>query len=230
MTQVTPAPPKLKPIAPREIAPHVVDLYHGDIVSDFGQARRAGLYGIIHKASEGARFHDTMHGLRRPRAHDASLLWGSYHWLTADPVEAQVEFFLKWAKPDDKTLIAVDYEKAVPPHVTPNIDLLWSFLTQLEGKLGRKAVIYSGSLLKETLGAKTDPFISAHRLWLCHYAPRWKMKPLAAWDKPWLWQYYDGSTRTPYPKTVAGIPGASGKIDCNHYDGTPAQLAAEWAA
>ncbi len=208
----------------------VVDLYHGDIVSDFNKARIAGILGVIHKASEGSRFQDTQYPLRRPRAQAAGMHWGAYHFLTADPIEAQVEFFLEHAKPDDKTLVAVDYEPASKPHVTPNIAMLWDFLTQLEQRLGRKAVIYSGSLLKETLGAKADPFISAHRLWLCEYAPHWNLHPLTAWEKPWLWQYYDGTTHTNFPKDVPGIPGAMGKVDCNHYDGTPLELDAEWVA
>jgi lysozyme len=210
------------------IAPHVVDIYHGDVVTDFARAQTSGLLGIIHKASEGARFTDTMYPLRRSRAVNAGLHWGAYHFLTSDPVEAQVATFLKAAAIDDKTLVAVDYEDAPKPHITPNIDLLWDFLTQLEQKLGRKAVIYSGNLLKETLRDKVDPFISAHKLWLCEYAIKPRLAPLKAWEKPWLWQYCDGSNPTPYPKKVPGILGSMGKIDCNHFDGTPEQLAAEW--
>src|ERR1043166_3634473 len=44
----------------------VVDLYHGDRVASFARARQAGIYGIIHKASEGAG-----HGRAPPRARRA---------------------------------------------------------------------------------------------------------------------------------------------------------------
>jgi GH25 family lysozyme M1 (1,4-beta-N-acetylmuramidase) len=207
----------------------VVDLYHGDLVSDFAKAKIAGVHGVIHKASQGASITDSMYPLRRKRAITAGMLWGAYHFMTAAPAELQVAAFLHAADPDDRTLMALDFEPGANSKATPNLALLREMLLLIEGKLKRKAVIYSGSLLKETMGASHDDYLASHRLWLCEYADRWKLAPLVSWEKPWLWQYTDGRSG-PFPRTVDGIPGASKCLDCNHYDGTPAQLAAEWAA
>ena len=88
----------------------VVDLYHGDRVSSFKKAADFGIWGIIHKATTGATGSDGKYSVRRSAAVDAGLLWGAYHWGTNANVSKQVDNFVKKAKPDDKTLIALDYE------------------------------------------------------------------------------------------------------------------------
>lgn len=211
------------------ISLRVVDLYHGDHVSNFAQAKTGGVCGIVHKASQGAAFTDSMYAVRRKQAVAAGLLWGAYHFMTAADAELQAANFLHAADPDGQTLMALDFEPGSGRDNTPSLKLLREMLLLLEVKLKRKTVIYSGSLLKQTLGATRDDYLASHRLWLCEYAPEWKLEPLTAWQKPWLWQYTDG-TAGPFPRSVAGIPGASKCLDCNHYDGTPAQLAAEWAS
>ena len=108
------------------------------------------------------------------------------------------------------------------------LDQAREFLTRIEEQLRRKAVIYSGDLIKTRLGNKKDLFFGAHRLWLAHY----NVHPVVqrSWDKYWLWQYTD-STKGIKPNQVPGIPGDSkGNLDCDSYDGTRAQLDAEWAS
>lgn len=90
----------------------VVDLYRGDRVSSFRKAADFGIWGIIHKATTGATGKDGKYSDRRSAALDAGLLWGAYHWGTNANVPKQVDNFLQNAKPDDKTLIALDYEDA----------------------------------------------------------------------------------------------------------------------
>lgn len=204
----------------------VVDIYHGDIVTDLAVAKIAGICGVIHKASQGAATEDSMYPIRRKRVLAAGMLWGAYHFLTNEPAEQQADRFLKAATPDAQTLMALDFE---PSKMSPTLPILRSMCQILEATLGRKVVIYSGSLLKEALGAAPDAYLGSHRLWLCEYASEWKLAPLTAWQKPWLWQY-SGDGLGPEPHSVKGIPGSRGSVDCNHYDGTPAQLAAEWAA
>jgi GH25 family lysozyme M1 (1,4-beta-N-acetylmuramidase) len=94
--------------------------------------------------------------------------------------------------------------------------------------LGRKPVIYGGDLLKQQLGNKKDAFFGGHRLWLAQYGNHPKVQP--SWDTFWLWQYTDGESG-PDPKAVPGIPGDSkGRLDCDHFVGTPAQLTEQWAS
>ena len=203
----------------------VVDLYHGDEVASFAEAAQAGIRGIIHKASQGADVTDPRYAERRVAAREAGLLWGAYHFGTNADVEAQLGNFLRAAQPDAQTLLALDCE---PNGIdTMTLDQARQVLVGIAGRLGRKPVLYSGSLIKEQLGDVDDAFFGSHRLWLAEYGP--VPRTQRSWQRPWLWQY-SGDGIGPDPKTVQGIPGAGGFVDCNSYDGTPDQLRAEWAS
>jgi GH25 family lysozyme M1 (1,4-beta-N-acetylmuramidase) len=203
----------------------VVDMYHGDRLVSFARAKQAGILGIIHKASEGAGFVDPKYARRRQRARRAGLLWGAYHFGTSDDVAAQVDNFLAAAAPDAQTLVALDYEENGA--ATMSLEQARQFLIAVEGRLGRKAVLYSGDLIKEQLGDRVDPFFGSHRLWLAEYGPVPRVPP--SWSQQWLWQY-SGDGIGPEPRTVPGIPGAGGAIDCNSYEHGAADLAAQWAS
>ncbi len=212
--------------------PVVVDLYHEDNVTSFARARAAGLLGVIHKATTGATGSDDEYAARRKAATDAGLLWGAYHWGTHHaPVREQVDNFLAVAKPDAKTLVALDFERTPDNQMT--LDQAREFLTLLGGILGRKPVIYGGSLLKESLGGAKDVFLGGHRLWLAQYGETPQTQ--ASWSHFWLWQYSDGKDgpkdEEKFPRTVPGVSGnTAGQLDCDHYEGTAEQLAAEWAS
>ena len=206
-------------------APLVVDISHGDEVTSFVDAYNSGLRGLIHKATTGATGRDDAYKNRRPLAKAAGLLWGAYHWGTNAPIADQIENFLAWADPDGDTLVALDFERTAGNQMT--LDQARHFLLAVGEKLGRKPVIYGGDLLKDSLGSQNDPFFGGYRLWLAQYGTHPTVQ--ASWSQFWLWQYTDGESG-PDPKTVAGIPGDSkGRLDCDHYVGTPEQLAAEWA-
>ena len=206
----------------------IVDIYQGDRVSSFQKAADNGLWGVIHKATTGATGKDGKYAQRRQAALDAGLLWGAYHWGTAADVEDQVGNFLKTAKPDADTLVALDFEET--PNNQMTLVQAQEFLTLINQKLGRKAVIYGGGLLKTRLGSTANPFFGSHRLWLAHYNPN----PVCqkSWNRYWLWQYTDNTKNSSLqPSSIPGIPGdAKGNLDCDSYDGTKAQLKAEWAS
>jgi GH25 family lysozyme M1 (1,4-beta-N-acetylmuramidase) len=204
----------------------VVDLFHGDRVTSFAKAYQAGIRGIIHKATTGATGKDDAYSGRRAAALKAGLLWGAYHWGTSADVTKQLDNFLGQAKPDDQTLVALDFEPS--GGYTMSLSQAREFLSKIEEKLGRKAVLYSGNLIKEKLGNKNDAFFGSHRLWLAQYGP--KPSPPKSWRSYWLWQYTDGESG-PDPKTVDGLPGdAKGNLDCNSFEGTPRELELQWAS
>ena len=206
--------------------PNVIDLYGPDRVKSFADAARAGILGIIHKATTGRTGKDSKYGERRKPALDAGLLWGAYHWGTAVNVQKQVDNFLTVAEPDANTLVALDFETTAGNQMT--LDQAREFLQLIEAKLNRKAVIYSGNVLKEALGNRTDAFFGSHRLWLAQYGPQPVVQ--RSWSKAWLWQFTDGKPKNGNP-VVPGILGNDkGEVDCDFYDGTPARLKAEWAA
>lgn len=206
--------------------PVVVDLYHGDTVSSFKLAAAQGIRGIIHKASQGTTVTDDLYDMRRGRAKAADLLWGAYHFATDEDPAAQVKHFLTCAEPDKDTLVALDYE----PNGNHTMTLAGAlaFLRGIEAALGRKAVLYSGNLIKEQTPSPDDAaYLGQHRLWLAEYGPIAKLP--AQWTKWWLWQF-SGDGIGPGPHTISGIPGAGGALDLNTYAGLPNQLAAEWAS
>jgi GH25 family lysozyme M1 (1,4-beta-N-acetylmuramidase) len=200
--------------------PLVVDLYHGDTVTSFSQAFTAGVRGIIHKATTGGSGRDDLYDDRRTRAVAAGMLWGAYHWGTAAPARQQVDNFMAVADPDENTLVALDYERTNGNQMT--LDIAREFLTLIEERLGRKAVIYSGELAKADLGNRVDPFFGEHRLWLAQYGPTAVVQ--RSWSTYWLWQYAEKVANIP------GLPGNSaGALDLDHFNGTAAQLAEQWA-
>ena len=90
----------------------VVDISHYNPVTSFAKAAESGIWGIIHKATQGTSYIDTMYAKRRQWMHETApgLLWGAYHFNTGQSVPDQVKFFMDTAKPDAKTLMVLDYE------------------------------------------------------------------------------------------------------------------------
>ena len=207
------------------IIPRVIDISHHNDVLDFNMVAGSGVWGVIHKATQGKAYMDPKYAARRIRATAAGLLWGAYHFNTGDNVKTQVDWFLSNAMPDHKTLLVLDYED----NRLSNMDIheAVEFLHYIEGITGRKGAIYSGNRLKENIG-KLGPidraYLTSHRLWLCQYGPVAKLPP--GFSKWWLWQF-TGDGVGPMPHSVPGIS-ASG-IDINTFVGTRDDLKASWS-
>jgi GH25 family lysozyme M1 (1,4-beta-N-acetylmuramidase) len=206
-----------------KINPKVIDLYHLDRVASFEDAHKAGIRAVIHKATEGATLTDRLYAQRRMMVLDAGMLWGAYHFLRPGDVAGQAHRFIDEAQPTQATLLAADHED-------PRVSLsdLVDFLDEIETETGRKAVIYSGFLIKEQLGPALQPRLiverlAQHRLWLAQYGLAPKCPP--AWKAPWLWQF-TGDGEGPEPHSISGI---GGKCDINSFDGSDEELAAQWS-
>jgi GH25 family lysozyme M1 (1,4-beta-N-acetylmuramidase) len=126
----------------------VIDLSHHNTmdVDGFAKMREFGIRGVIHKSSQGVGYVDPQYAVRRNAAKSAGLLWGAYHFGDNRAVASQVDWFLKSAPPDADTLVALDFEPNADKTMT--LDQCRGFLRLIEAKLGRKAVIYSGNLIK----------------------------------------------------------------------------------
>ena len=211
------------------VNPRVVDIYHGNTVTDFGKAHNFGIRGVIHKAVQGAGITDPAYAVRRPRALAAGLLWGAYAFNTGEKVADQVAHFLKVAQPDAHTLMALDFEdnKASEMSLAQAVE----YLQRIDDAIGRHAWLYSGNRLKTLICNATDAQwdeIGKHPLWLCEYGPVAKMHDddgdQLPWDAPTLWQF-TGDGFGPQPHAV---PGMQNKMDINSFAGTDDQLAAAW--
>lgn len=206
-----------------DFKPVIVDLSHFDDVKDWDAVKAFGILGVINKATEGPGMIDKTFAIRRKPASDHGILYGGYHFLRpGDPV-AQADHFLdviaSVAGPNE-LLLALDHEDRHVPLANAG-----AWLKRVFDKTGRRPILYSGFLIKEQLGARHDPFLAQHRLWLSHFSahPVWPVN----WTAPWIIQF-TGDGQGPGPHQVPGIL-IDGGIDLNHYGDTPERLKAEWA-
>ena len=157
------------------ITPRVIDISHHNVGPlkgggiDFEAVAAAGIWGVIHKASEGAGYGDPTYAARRPLIKAAGLEHGAYHFNTGEAVLAQLDRFFREAEPDDRTCMVLDFEKQnVVSKGDMSINQAVAFLHLVETKLGRKAKIYSGDRLKALIG-KLGPldrdYVLSHGLW-----------------------------------------------------------------
>jgi len=199
--------------------PVVVDISHYQNPTSFANAKKAGLWGVIHKATEGHSIVDDKYAKNRAAATKAGLLWGAYHFFRPGRIEDQVTFFLNNAMPQPGTLLCLDHEDE-----GCSVADVETFLRLLDEYSPQLHVLYSGDLIKEQLGNQVHPYLQKNtRLWLAEYGPKSKVQ--ATWDKYWLWQF-TGDGDGPQPHSWAGI---GDKIDISHFDGTYDELVDEWA-
>ncbi len=202
--------------APNRLA---IDIYSGNTVVDFAAVYAAGIRLVIHKASEGITIVDRKYAERRQQAKDAGLLWGAYHFGRGSDVDAQVANFLSVVNPDPETRLVLDWEV---PDMTP--EMARRFVQEVDVRNPQPTILYSYvSFLTEQLGQKIDPILGARPLWLAAYRKTPPI-PQPSWATWLLWQYTDGQVGGD-PK---GVPGITGDVDCNAFDGTEAELRAAW--
>lgn len=199
--------------------PTVIDISHHNTVQSFQRIYAAGIRGVILKATQGTGMVDKTYAPRVIAAREAGLLTGAYHFNSGENVSAQVEHFFDTAKPDDQTLMALDWEDN--PASNMGVSQAHEFLERSDAKLGRPTKLYTGNRVKDLLGSHVDAFLGSHPLWLAQYGPA--PHPQASWTKVWLWQYSDGQLG-PRPHTVDGV---SGLVDMDSFQGDDIQK--EWA-
>lgn len=206
------------------LQPRVTDISHHNTVTDL---RASGLWGVIHKATQGSGYRDPTYVKRRPMAAAAGMLWGAYHFGDNTDIASQVANYLDYARPDDSTLLCLDYEDHPSgASKTMRPQQMVAFLREIERRTGRKAVLYSGNRIKEDirkLSASDRDYVCSHRLWLCQYGSKPQLP--TGFDRSWLWQYTDGRVG-PEPHRV---PGITGDVDLNAFNGSREELAASWA-
>src|SRR6202011_630686 len=133
--------------------------------------KSGGVWGIIHKASQGSGFVDQKYARRRKDAASNGLLWGAYHFGTGADVASQVQLFLGTAEPDASTLLALDFEpNEQQPSNTMSLAQAKQFISMVKDKTGRLPVLYGGSLINESLAGNVDSVLAACRLWWAQYA------------------------------------------------------------
>lgn len=223
-----------------------VDIYHGDTVVNITRARAFPLYGIIHKATQGAGYHDPLYATRRTmwkglpsitwHAPDGKTqidippLWGAYAFNTGESVRDQVANFLKYAQIDRWTLGAIDFEDHKQSEMSLAQLIEWT--QRFADATGQLAKVYSGNRIKELITHATSDqrdWLARHDLWLCEYGSVARLTDVNGhplpWEKYWAWQR-DADGFGPDPHNVPGL--APDGIDQNAFDGTPEDLMETW--
>jgi lysozyme len=230
------------PAMPKTPVARVVDIYHGDVmfaeahrtdpIGDYLALGQAGVWGLIHKATQGVGVNDPAYAGRIRSARLGNLLTGAYHFNTGDTVQGQINHFFDAAHPDAQTLMALDFEDNRASQMT--LAQAVQFLQLGDEKLGRPLWLYSGNRIKELIGnssAEIRAVFSKRKLWLCEYGPAARMTDSLGhhlpWAQPSLWQF-TGDGIGPLPHALPGI--LTKGIDINTYAGTKEQLAADWVS
>ncbi len=199
----------------------VIDIsHHNGAHLDFVKAKAAGVIGVIHKATQGLSPPDPLYAINKKKALDAGLLWGAYHFASGGDGVNQAEHFLDVVGDTKNTLLVLDFE----PNLTgPTMDLegAHAFLTHVDSAAGQWPGFYSGSLIKQLLGATHDSVLAKSWFWLAQYGPTAVVPP--TWKTWTMWQYTDGAIGAD-PKSVDGI----GLCDRDKFNGTAAQLRKLW--
>lgn len=199
----------------------VIDISHHNGKSlDFKQARADGIVGVIHKASQGTTGRDPMYSANRVKARDAGLLWGAYHFATGSDGARQAANFLDAVGDPREVLMVLDLEPN-PAGTSMGLVGAHAFVVHVFEQTGRFPGLYSGSTIKELLGARSDPILANCWLWLAQYGPNAVVPP--NWPTWTLWQYTDGRVGGD-PKSVKGI----GPCDRNRFNGSGANLRKLW--
>jgi len=191
----------------------VIDLSHFNPPPDFARAKSAGIAAVIHKATEGATFLDPTYAARRPQAARAGLLWGAYHFGTADDPVAQAHFFLESVQPAPPILV-LDYETN-PSGLSMSIAQARTFVSTIQQLTGNWPGLYGGAWLKESLAETRDPVLANCWLWLSQFDPTAQIP--STWTAWTLWQFTDSAT----------IPGI-GRCDLSRFNGP--DLAGFWTS
>jgi lysozyme len=212
----------------------VMDLSHHNEESrghpiDYVAAAADGILGVIYKATQASAMQDKTYDANRAAAKAAGLLWGAYHFGGLGDGAAQADFFLATAKPDSKTLLALDLEdyvvkKGSPPRIMPR-DEAERFVLRIKEKTGRFPGVYTRrNLADNDLGITAASPLASCWHWLSAYTltPR---RP-RAWPAWTLWQYTGDDTGPNEPHKVNGV----GVCDRNTFNGDETALRAFWPA
>jgi lysozyme len=222
------------------LIPIVADMAHFNVV-DMHKVKAAGIHGIIHKASQGLGYTDKSYAPRRELAAAAGLWWGAYDFATGDTVAANVARFVSIAKPDENTLMCLDFEDNA--HSPMSGTQAMEFLDRVDQATGRACWIYGGNRLFEQVtpvAAKSSTaatFFASHPLWLCQYktdrglrdTDLTTLKRHLRIPPPWKFftlLQYTGDRAGPLPHQVDGLENGA---DLNVFDGSAEDLQMLWA-
>lgn len=192
-----------------------VSTYQG--VVSWTDVRAAGNVFAIARVSNGTMRLDDRFAANWPAMKAAGIVRGAYQYFRPgqDPV-AQAELMLAriaaaGGMVDGDLPPVLDLETDDGEELLTVLGRASTWLSVVEARIGRPAIVYTGSYFGEKLlGA-----FAARPLWVAAYKVECPKVP-AGWTRWHFWQSSDEGT----------VPGITGKVDLDHFDGTKDDLLA----
>lgn len=206
----------------------IIDLYGLNKSISLTEAWHLNVRAVIHQTSLGLIREDGHYQDRKDHATRLGFLWGAYHVVSDENVDAQLDRFLKHEPGTDASvLMAVDWEETSRGMM--GIPKLHQFVEAFRERLGFYPVLYGGHHIREAAEFRHgDPVIGKCPLWYIRVGRSVTEAtldfPRATWRDYTLWQFAtekDTPVR-PYPTDV--LSGA----DFSRFRGTEDELRAAW--
>ncbi len=165
------------------------------------------VFFVYLKATEGATVKDRTYDVRSVEAERHGIAKGAYHFLRlGSPVESQVDNFVEtvnWRPGDLPPALDVEVESEIEAHgVEKLLDMTYTWLEEVERRLGVRPVIYTRESIRDKYLAK-DPRFNNYQFWIARYHP----------DGP-----QNGELWTLWQMTESGaLGGYDGPVDINLY-------------
>ena len=193
----------------------VIDISHWQKLTDLDAVHHSGVLGIICKATQGLVGVDPTFHTNQNEINAKQMNFGAYHYGTGDNPEAQAQHFIDTVHPEHHTLLALDFENNTSGGPTMTLAQAIKFIQHVQNA-GHRICLYSGNLIKETLGKKKCAALNDVPLWLAQYSTQPYVPPQwATWS---LWQYTD----------ALPVPGITGHVDHNRFNGSIDELRTFW--
>lgn len=187
---------------------------------DWSKVAGAGVQFAYIRATDGTTIQDSNFVTNWQNAEQAGIPVGAYHYFsTASPVSTQIDNFVaEMGQVKDKGALPPVLDVEDPAQFkgyTPaqSVAMIQQWLDGVQAKLGERPMLYmSSNFASKVLGNSTA--LNSYNLWVADYTTA--SAPIV--DTPWsnwtFWQHADNGQ----------VPGITGGVDLDYFNGTPAQL------
>jgi len=206
----------------------VIDAYEGNSIDWDKMATDKKVVAVIHRASNGTKA-DTQYVARKKIAKERGYLWGAYHLAKKGNAIAQAKFFLSMINNEQDTLMILDLEDTSSGNFM-TIEEAVQFMDYVYDQTGRIPVIYANHTVTLQLNAKvkSNPLFQQSKLWYARFKSSINDYPNGLWPNYFLWQFSSEINCTTTGSCLYNVPGTKFDMDVNVFNGSAADLAAEW--
>lgn len=194
---------------------HGIDIYDGDIVSDWSKLVPAGFLFCSIKTTQSNNLPQHRYAEHRAKAKANGLISGPYHFPNFDKsAKEQAEYFADYVNShgglsDEDLLPMLDWEYYPESRGVRYGDGEWAltFLQEIERRLKRISFIYSGYFtIMEAVSNEPgiEKHLSRYPFWMAWYTAENKIKTPSPWPHWHIWQYSGEALVPGYDRTQDG--------------------------